>query len=169
MRDIARKAGVSVGFIYRYFYRYFPARTDLFLELFEAGAGTIFERMSADIESRDPYPLRRLAKTYVEFLYENAMFFEVMSHFMLEGSLSENALRRVNDCLRRIMDRLEAAFEDEEGERDSRILAHSFFAALNGIMISSARHPGCTPQEIRKRTLLLAKTVAKRFERDGHR
>ena len=164
MRDIARKAGVSVGFIYRYF----PARTDIFLELFEAGAGTIFERMSADIESRDPYPLRRLAKTYVGFLHENAMFFEMMSHFMLEGRLSESALRRVNDCLRRIMDRLEAAFEDEEGGRDSRILAHSFFAALNGIMISFAKYPGRTPQEIRKRTLLLAETVAERFERDGH-
>jgi hypothetical protein len=94
------------------------------------------------------------------------MFFQMMSHFMLDGKLSDEALRRVNDCLRRIMDRLEAVFRKEAGGRNSRILAHSFFAALNGVMISLTNYPGRTPQEIKSRTLLLAETIADRFARD---
>jgi AcrR family transcriptional regulator len=164
MRDIARKAGVSVGFIYRYF----PGRADIFVELFEAGAGTIFERMTADTKARNQHPLRKLARTYVDFLHENTMFFQMMSHFMLDGKLSDKALRRVNECLRRIMDRLEVVFQDEMGGRDARILAHSFFAALNGVMISLANYPGRTPREIRSRTLLLAETIADRFALDAH-
>jgi len=164
MRDIARKAGVSVGFIYRYF----PARADIFVDLFEAGAATIFERMKVDVEAKDPLPLRRLARTYLDFLHENTMFFQMMSHFMLEGRLSHRALQRVNDCLRRIMDGLEVAFENEAPARESRTLAHSFFAALNGVMISFAKYPGRSPQEIKKRTYLLGKTIAERFEREAH-
>jgi AcrR family transcriptional regulator len=164
MRDIAHKAGVSVGFIYRYF----PARADIFVELFEAGAATVFERMKADVEAQDPLPLRRLARTYLDFLHENRMFFEMMGHFMLEGRLSDRALRRVNDGLRRIMDGLEVAFENETRGKESRMLAHSFFAALNGIMISFAKYPGRSPKEIKKRTLLLGESIAERFERGAH-
>ena len=80
-----------------------------------------------------------------------SMFFEMMSHFMLEGRLSDRALQRVNDGLRRIMDGLEVAFQNEAQGKDARTLAHSFFAALNGIMISFAKYPGRSPEEIRKR------------------
>ena len=42
-----REAGVSVGFIYRYF----AGQTDIFLELFEAGAAEIHERISAVVDA----------------------------------------------------------------------------------------------------------------------
>lgn len=160
MRDVARKAGVSVGFIYRYF----SGRTDIFVELFEAGVGEVLERIDAEVEPEDPRPLRSLARTYVNFLHENMMFFQMMSHFMLEGKLSDKALDRVNGVLRRILDRVETIFSREGGMENSRILAHGFFAAMNGVMISLVNYPGRTRQQIRSRTLLLAETIADRFE-----
>ena len=57
MRDIAKEAGVSVGFIYRYF----SGQTDIFLELLEAGVGEISDRIDADIEAEGPRPLHRLS------------------------------------------------------------------------------------------------------------
>ncbi len=160
MRDVARKAGVSVGFIYRYF----PGRTDIFVELFEAGAGEIFEKMTVEVESEAPKPLHRLAQMFINYLHENILFFHMMSHFMLEGKLSDKALGRVNAALRRIIDRVEVVFRNGEMKENSRMLAHSFFAALNGVMISFVNYPGRTPQEIRNRTLLLAETIADQFE-----
>ena len=160
MRDIAHEAGVSVGFIYRYF----SGQTDIFVELFEVGAGEIAERMDADIAAKDPRPFHTMARTYIDYLHENAMFYEMMIHFMLEGNLSNKALNRVNSVLRQIMDRVEVIFKNEDGEKHSRILAHSFFAALNGVMISFVNYPGRDPQEIRKRTLLVADTIADQFE-----
>jgi AcrR family transcriptional regulator len=160
MRDVARRAGVSVGFIYRYF----SGRTDIFVELFEAGVGEILERIDAEVEREDPRPLRSLARTYVDFLHENMMFFQMMSHFMLEGKLSDRAVDRVNNVLRQILNRVETVFSKEGGGGNSRILAHGFFAALNGVMISLVNYPGRTRQEIRSRTLLLAETIADQFE-----
>lgn len=160
MRDVARKAGVSVGFIYRYF----SGRTDIFVELFEAGVGEILERIDAELEPEEPRPLRSLARTYVDFLHEHMLFFQMMSHFMLEGKLSDKAVDRVNNDLRRIVDRVETIFSREGGGENSRILAHGFVAALNGVMISFVNYPGRTRQEIRNRTRLLAETIADRFE-----
>lgn len=165
MRDIAREAGVSVGFIYRYF----SGQIDVFVELFEAGAQKIAELMDADLAAGDSEPYHRLAKTYVSYLHENTMFYEMMIHFMLEGNLSDRALTRVNSVLRKILDRVEVIFKRETGDgENSRILAHSFLASLNGVMISLANYPGRTPQETRSRTLLLAETIADHFVRGAN-
>ncbi len=160
MRDIARRAGVSVGFIYRHF----RSRSEIFVELFEENARAIFRRIEADIGAGGPAPLKRAAENYVAFLLENRMFFEMMSHFMLEGRLSEKALSRVNETLRRLIDGVEPAFADGRPDSDSRALAHAFFAALNGVMISFAKYPGRTSQEIKERAVMLARTIAERFE-----
>ncbi len=161
MRDIAKEAGVSVGFIYRYF----SGQTDIFLELLEAGVGEISDRIDADIEAERPEPLHRLAKIYINYLHENQLFFQMMSHFMLEGKLSDNALERVNGVLRQIIGRVEVVFRNGTSDGNPRILAHSFFSALNGVMISLVNYPGRTLQETRNRTLLLAETIADQFDK----
>jgi hypothetical protein len=43
---------------------------------------------------------------------------------------------------------------------NSLITAHALFSALNGIMISYARYPGKTDEEIRRHTLRLAESIA---------
>lgn len=160
MRDIAREAGVSVGFIYRYF----SGQTDIFLELFEAGATEIYKRVNAVVATERPRAYRTLARTYVNYLHENKVFYEMMISFMLDGELSDKSLERLNGALRRIMDEVEVIFRNKNGKEDSRILAHSFFSALNGVMISFVNYPGRTPQEIKNRTFLLAETIADQFE-----
>ena len=160
MRDVARKAGVSVGFIYRYF----SGQADIFLELFEVGAGELYERLEKAVEIEETKPFRRLARTYINYLHENMMFYQMMSHFMLEGKLSDRAVGRLNSALRQIMDGVEVVFRNNGGRENSRTLAHSFFAALNGVMISFVNYPGRTPQETRRHTLLLAETIADQFE-----
>ena len=165
MRDIAREAGVSVGFIYRYF----SGQADIFLELFEAGAAEIQRQISTIVGAESPRPFRELARTYVNYLHENNLFFQMMISFMLDGELSDEALERLNSALRRIMDEVEVIFRHENGESNSRNLAHSFFASLHGVMISFVNYPGRTPREIRKRTLVLAETIADQYERNTKR
>jgi len=162
MRDIAREAGVSVGFIYRYF----SGQTDIFLELLEAGAIEIQEQTNAIVNSQRSNPLAELARAYITYLHENRMFFQMMIFFMLEGELSEEALSRLNGAFRRIVDEVEVVFAGDDEKANPRTLAHSFFSALNGIMISFVNYPGRTPREIRERTLVLAETIANRFERE---
>ena len=94
MRDIAREAGVSVGFIYRYF----SGQTDIFLELLEAGAIEIQKQTSAIINSQESDPLVALARAYVSYLHDNRMFYQMMIFFMLEGELSDEALNRLNSA-----------------------------------------------------------------------
>jgi AcrR family transcriptional regulator len=164
MRDIAREAGVSVGFIYRYF----SGQADIFLELFESGAAETHKRINAAAKGADSRPLRDIARTYINYLHENMMFYQMMIYFMMEGELSDESLERLNSSLRRIVDGVENIFRHKGGVENTRVLAHSFFAALNGIMISLVNYPGRTPGEVKKRTLVLARTIADQFERNSN-
>jgi AcrR family transcriptional regulator len=168
MRDIAREAGVSVGFIYRYF----DGQVDIFLELFEAGASEITQRMNVVLSTEKSDVLRVLAHAYIGYLHENRMFYQMMIYFMLEGELSDESLNRLNTALRSMVNSAEPVFRrgDEkggDGRADSRTLAHSFFSALHGVMISFVNYPGRTPGEIRERTLILAETIANQFDQAG--
>jgi len=163
MRDVARKAGVSVGFIYRYF----SGPADIFLELIEAGAGELHKKLEDAVEAKETRPFRNVARTYVNYLHENMLFYQMMTYFMLEGKLSDTAVGRLNSALRRIMNRVEVMFRNNGGRENSRILAHSFFAALNGVMISFLYYPWRTPQETKRHTLLLAETIAGQFEQEA--
>ena len=62
-----------------------------------------------------------------------------------------------------MMTRLEAALILAGIKTDSRITAHALFSALNGIMISYARYPGRSDEDIRRHTLRLSEIIADVF------
>ncbi len=61
------------------------------------------------------------------------------------------------DCLERIV--VESNFKG-----DSRLAAHALFSAMNGTMISFAKYPGRTMEEIKHHTLQIARLIADQFE-----
>jgi AcrR family transcriptional regulator len=164
VREIAKKAGVSPGTIYRY-YRNLD---ELFLDIFFRGALEITLRVDkADGESAD-CSLQRFCEIYVGYLNENMTFYQMMSHFMLGGNLSVDATERLNPIMRELMRRIETILEHAGIRKQTRLYAHALFSSLNGIMISYARYPGRDLNEIRRHTLRLARIVAQCFERNLH-
>lgn len=158
VREIAKHAGVSIGTIYNYY----PNLTELFLDVFLNCAEEIthiFDKMS-----RETLPsLEQLCEFYITYLNDNMTFYQMMSHFMLGGELSGDAARKLDEVMKQLMDRMEAALVSEAIKKDSRLTAHALFSALNGIMISYARYPGKSDDDIRRHTLRLAKITAEVF------
>ena len=94
-------------------------------------------------------------------------FYQMMGHFMLGGRLSPEATERLNPIMRGLMDRIERIVGDAGLGGEPRLTAHALFSALNGVMISYARYPGRSLDEIRHHTLRLAGIVARCFEAAG--
>ena len=92
-------------------------------------------------------------------------FYQMMGHFMLGAGLSVQSTEKLNHYMRRLLDPLEAALRSAGIAPDSRTLSHALFSALNGIMISYARYPGRSADEIRSYTRRLAEVVAHAFLR----
>ncbi len=159
VRQIARQAGLGVGTIYNYY----DSLDDLFLDIFLKNAEEITSLLDTAATGGPP-PLTELCRLYVNYLNEHLTFYQMMSHFMLTGDLDTRGTERLNRTMRRMLDRIESVVRQTRGDNaDTRMLAHALFAALNGIMISYARYPGRSDQEIQTHTRALSEILGAVF------
>ncbi len=155
-REIAGAAGVSPGTIYRYY----ENMDDLFLDVFFAGAKEIASLVEAECGKPGGCPIPRLCELYIGYLNDNITYYQMMSHFMIGGRLSDAATERLNPVMRRLIDIVEEVLKNANIPGNTRITSHALFSALNGIMISYAKYPGRNLEEIRAHTMRLAAVVA---------
>lgn len=158
-REIARKAGMSVGTLFNYY----KTMDALFLDIFLKNTEALTQMIQSS--GRDPADLPAVCDIYITFLNDHMVFYQMMGHFMLGAGLSVQSTEKLNHYMRRLLDPLEAALRSAGITPDSRTLSHALFSALNGIMISYARYPGRSADEIRSYTRRLAEVVAHAFLR----
>jgi AcrR family transcriptional regulator len=158
-REIARKAGMSVGTLFNYY----KTMDALFLDIFLKNTEALTQMIQSS--GRDPADLPAVCDIYITFLNDHMVFYQMMGHFMLGAGLSVQSTEKLNHYMRRLLDPLEAALRSAGIAPDSRTLSHALFSALNGIMISYARYPGRSADEIRSYTRRLAEVVAHAFLR----
>lgn len=162
VREIAKAAGVSIGTIYNYY----ANLTELFLDVFLTSAEEIALLLDSE-NTEGRLDLHRLGEVYITYLNENMTFYQMMGHFMLGGDMSQEGVERLNNMMKRLMDRITETMEATGRHANPRLAAHALFSALNGIMISYARYPGRTTDEIRRHTLRLAGVVTETFAPDN--
>lgn len=161
MRDIAAEVGISPSSLYRYF----SDRDELFVEALLREAQAISQDLLPRIEQGGELGLERLARDFVHYLLDHEAFFQMMTHFMVDGGISQKVLQRFNQAERRLLDIFEGCFCHLEGEENPRLLAHAFFASLNGVLITFCNYPGRSPREIRRHMTRLAEIIARTFQR----
>lgn len=164
MREIATEAGISVSSIYRYF----PDQQSLFAEAFTLGTREIIARAGRLIAEGRIAGLGDFARLYVAFLLENEHYFRMMTHFMLDGQLSGRPLEKLNQAARSVLDQFDRVLPRSGANGGPRLVAHAFFAALNGILISFRKYPGRSPEDVRRHMEALADLLADRFEGNGN-
>ena len=161
MRDIAKAAGISHATIYRYF----PDKQALFVEAFIRGAAKILESIEATDHQEPGDTISAVAELFVDFLFTNDHYFKMMSHFMLHGELKPDRVNRLNTMASQLLDRFEMLFRELGAETDSRLLAHSFFSALNGILITFRDYPGRSKEDVTRHIKRLSHITARIFKK----
>lgn len=159
MRDIAREAGISPASIYRYF----PDQQTLFVEAFLRGSRRVIESFRVAVEENSGVSLERIAGEFLDFLIENDPYFRMMTHFMLDGSLSPTLVERLNEESRLLIDQFDFLFETMHAKGDRRLLAHAFFSAMNGILITFRDYPGRSREEVVEHMKLVGRVIARLF------
>ena len=159
IRDIAREAGISHASIYRYF----PDQQSLFIEAFLQGAGEIGAALERLIENGEMPDITKVSDVYVTYLMNNDPYFRMMTHFMLDGSLSAEKLEKLNAAERRVFDQFDRMFRKMNKPEPVRPLSHAFFAALNGVLITFRNYPGRTAKAVRQHMLNIARLIAGSF------
>jgi len=159
IRDIAREAGISHASIYRYF----PDQQSLFVEAFICGAHEIVELLADIIRNSKTGEIEKVSEAYVTYLIRNDQYFRMMTHFMLDGSLSLEMIEKLNEAERRIFDQFDILFRKMKMPEPVRPLSHAFFAALNGVLITFRNYPGRSKEEVQQHMLKIAQVMADKF------
>ena len=144
MRNIAREAGISPTAIYRYF----PDKQTLFCEAYQRDAQRLLKVVMDSISSGDGLQLNTLAMHYVNFFYKNSQALKILANFTVDDSYSDDCSVMVNLSTRPIVDQVERHIKKFNPDIDARVLARSFFAAINGALISYRKYPGKSEDEI---------------------
>jgi len=159
MRDIAKEAGISPALIYRHF----PDQQHLFVEAFLRGAARLLDQFRKEYTGERSATLEETADAFITYLTENEQFFKMMTHFMLEGSVHEVLLDKINTTERSLLDIFDRLFRKLGARGNTRIMSHCFFAALNGIIITFRRYPGRTREELKRHMDHLGRIMARMF------
>lgn len=138
IRDIAREAGISHAAIYRYF----PDQQSLFIEAFLRGASEIIAFLSEIVSKSEKGNIDKVADAYLDYLLEHDQYFRMMTHFMLDGSLTAEMIEKLNVAERGILDQFDVMFHKMNLPEPVRLLSHAFFAALHGVLITFNNYPG---------------------------
>jgi AcrR family transcriptional regulator len=160
MRDIASEAGISHATIYRYF----PDQQTLFMEAFLRGVQQVLPRIEEAVESNQDAPGDVAADVFIDFLFEKDHYFKMMTHFMLDGALNPELFEKLNTAGRLILDQIEELFRRYGAVKETRILAHAFFASLNGILITFRNFPGRSRDEVLRHMKVLGRVTACLFK-----
>ena len=160
IRDIAREAGISHASIYRYF----PDQQSLFVEAFLRGAREITALISSMIEDNEKGTLANVCDAYITYLIRNDPYFRMMTHFMLDGSLSADQIEKLNAAERLIFDQFDILFRKMNRPEPVRPLSHALFAALNGVLITFRNYPGRSTGAVHRHMTNIARVISEKFQ-----
>ncbi len=157
MNEIAKTAGIAKSSIYTYF----PNQEALFVETAFRDTGKFIAALKKRVQEERSPSLETFMDDYLDYHIEHDAHWRMITHFALHGNIGEASAEKLNQISRQVMDLLETVLKKFDYKGDTRLLAHTLFAALSGIMISFRKYPG------RSETARIAhmKRIAKLVER----
>ncbi len=160
IRHIAKEAGISHASIYRYF----PDQQTLFVEAFLRGSENIIQFLGALVNENKKVSIEKVTDKFLNYLIENDQYFRMMTHFMLDGSLSGDLIERLNSAERLLLDHMDRIFIKMNSKGDIRMQSHAYFAAMNGILITFRNYPGRSREEVISHMRKLGQIIALKFK-----
>ena len=143
MNEIAKAAGIAKSSIYTYF----PNQEALFVETAFRDTEQFIASLSHKIQQADGLTLKTFINDYLDYNVEHDAHWRMITHFALHGHIGDTSAQKLNRIAIQMMDLLEMVLQKIGCQGDNRLLAHTLFAALSGIMISFRKYPGRSETE----------------------
>ena len=143
MNEIAKAAGIAKSSIYTYF----PNQEALFVETAFRDTEKFIALLKQRVKKTDQISLGVFINDYLDHNIENDAHWRMITHFALHGNIGEASAQKLNRISIQVMDLLEMVIKKIGYRGETRLLAHTLFAALSGIMISFRKYPGRSEAE----------------------
>ena len=124
----------------------------------------LMKDFGAIITDQAKIDLGDVINTFIDHFDKHDSFFRMASLFMLHGNLGEESQEQLNQAGRRMLDLFDQAFCAMGYKGDVRLLSHTLFAALSGIMIAYKKYPGRSEEEIKKHMRKIGRNIKSMLE-----
>lgn len=155
MREIAEEAGIAASTIYTYF----PNQETLFVEAMLRDTGALIDELEQMLAEEGDIDIERFMNRYLDFYIDHEAHWRMITHFFLFGQIGPASSTRLNQVARRLLGIFDRIFAQMSYAGDVRLLSHTFFSALSGILISFRKYPGRDDEQVRAHMKRIGKTV----------
>lgn len=157
MNEIAKAAGIAKSSIYTYF----PNQEALFVETAFRDTEKFIASLSNRTLKKTGLSLDDFINDYLDYNIDHDAHWRMITHFALHGNVGEDSTDKLNRISIQVMDLLETVLKRIGYRGDTRLLAHTLFAALSGIMISFRKYPGRSEEDRIAHMKRIAKMMAR--------
>jgi AcrR family transcriptional regulator len=143
MNEIAKAAGMAKSSIYTYF----NSQEELYARIAHSDVGKFIGELEKKIGENKGKDLETVISFFLAYYTANKAQWLMITHYALHGNKKISAMEKFNDASRQIIDLFETLLRDVGAKEDPRLLAHTLFSNLSGILIAFRNYPGRTEDE----------------------
>jgi AcrR family transcriptional regulator len=158
MAEISKAAGIAKSSIYTYF----KSQEELYAKIAYMDACSFIKNLQSCIHQADKVQddmgqprvdpagenyVKICVTHFLAYYIDHAAQWRMITHFALHGNKDMAAVDKLNEIGRRLMDLFESVFRKLGCNQEARMLAHTLFACLSGILIAFRNYPGRTEAE----------------------
>jgi AcrR family transcriptional regulator len=155
MREIAEQAGIAASTIYTYF----PNQETLFVEAMLRDTTALIDELEQMLAGEKDIDIERFMNRYLDFYIDHEAHWRMITHFFLFGQIGPQSSTQLNEMIRRLLNIFDKIFARMNYAGDARLLSHTFFSALSGILISFRKYPGRDDEQVRAHMKRIGKMV----------
>ena len=157
MAEIAKSAGIAKSSIYTYF----NSQETLFVEIAVRDTRQFIENLEKRIVATERLSIENVINYFLDYYIEHEAQWRMITHFALYGNKSNESVEKLDFVSRQVLDQFTIVFEKLGYKDNPRILAHTLFSSLSGILIAFRKYPGRTEAEKQAHM----KRIGRRFEK----
>jgi len=143
MNEIAKTAGIAKSSIYTYF----SSQEALYIEVACRDSNQYIRDLKKTLASATKNPVKTVITHFLDYYIQNKPQWRMITQFALHGKTDNEALEKLNQMSRRLIDLFESVFTQCGFQGDTRLLAHTLFSSLSGILIAFRNYPGRREEE----------------------
>lgn len=143
MAEIAEAAGIAKSSIYTYFRN----QEELYARIAFQDATAFISNLEAGISENSANPVKQAVEYFLDYYIANESQWKMITHFALHGNKNMESIEQLNEVGRALMNVFEKIFIASGCTENTRLLSHTLFACLSGVLISFRNYPGRSEDE----------------------
>ncbi|MCP3873856.1 MAG: TetR/AcrR family transcriptional regulator [Desulfobacteraceae bacterium] len=143
MAEIAKTAGIAKSSIYTYF----KSQEELYAKIAFQDACVFIVELENRIHQEDKNVVKKAIDYFLDYYITNEPQWRMITHFALHGNKDMKSVGLLNEIGRKLMDVFEIVFTRSGLKSDTRLMAHTLFSCLSGVLIAFRKYPGRSEED----------------------